>query len=133
VQAIEIIARSLRLLRVIDADEAPEAKPAEDALMALNAMLRRWEANGIAMGWNTLATVNDEVAVPVEAEEAIAFNLAVRLRPEYGVTLDADVVQTARDGLSELRRDVLVATPITHEDCGYGYDIRSDSYYGGRP
>lgn len=132
-QAIKHIARALRLLRVIDADEAPEAKQAEDALMALNGMLRRWEADGIALGWNTIAAVTDELSVPEEANEAIAFNLAVRLRPEYGVSLDADVVQTARDGLSALRRDVLVATPIVHDDCGYGYDIRSDSYYGGRP
>lgn len=132
-QAIKHIARSLRLLRVIDADEAPEAKQAEDALMALNGMLRRWEADGIALGWNTMSAVTDELSVPEEANEAIAFNLAVRLRPEYGVSLDADVVQTARDGLSALRRDVLVATPIVHDDGGYGYDIRSDSYYGGRP
>lgn len=132
-QAIQHIARAMRLLRVIDADEAPEAKEAEDALMTLNAMLRRWEASGLSLGWNGISSVTDELTVPEEANEAISFNLAVRMRPEYGVTLDADIVQAARDGLASLRRDVLIAEPLAHDDCGYGYDIRSDSYYGGRP
>lgn len=132
-QAIDLIARCMRLLRVIDADEAPEAKQAEDALLALNAMLRRWEADGISLGWNDISQVSDEIPVPDEALEAVTFNLAIKLRPEYGVSLDADVVETARAGLASLRRDVMVANPLAYDDHGYGYDIRSDSCYGGRP
>ncbi len=132
-QALSLISRSLRLLRVIDAEEAPEAKEAQDALMALNGMLRRWEANGLALGWNTVSDVSEELPLPDEALDAVTFNLAVKLRPEYGVTIDPDVRAEAESGLSALRRDVKVAAPIVHDDCGWGYDIRSDSYYGGRP
>ena len=132
-QAIKLIARSLRLLRVLDANEAPEAEDAQTALEALNQMMRRWEADGVSLGWNTIAAVTDELPIPEEAEEAVTFNLAVKLRPEYGVALDPDVFRTARTGLDVLYRDVITSSPIVHDDEGYGYDTRSDSYYGGRP
>lgn len=132
-QANVLIARSLRLLRVIDPNEAPEAEDAQTALEALNQMLRRWEADGIALGWNGVADVTDELTIPDEAIEAVTYNLAVKLRPEYGVSLDADVSSEAIQGLNKLRRDVQNATPLVHDCTGWGYDIRSDSYYGGRP
>ncbi len=132
-QAITLITRSLRLLRVIDADEAPEAKAAEDAYEALNGMMRRWEANGLALGWNSMGSMFDELPVADEALDAIAFNLAVKIRPEYGVSIDPDVRAEAQTGLDQLRRDVLVANPIVHDDPGWGYNIRGDTYYGGRP
>lgn len=131
-QAIVIISRALRLLRVLDPNEAPEAEDSQTALEVLNQMLRRWEADGIALGWNTLALVTNELTIPEEAEEAVAYNLAVKLRPEYGVTIDPDVRETARKGLDALRRDVLNATPIVHDNCGWGYDTRSDTWCGGR-
>jgi hypothetical protein len=132
-KAIVSISRALRLLRVLDANEAPEAEDAETALEALNKMMRRWEADGIALGWNTLTNIDQELNVPEEAEDAIEHNLAVKLRPEYGVAIDPDVRQEAQTLLAALRRDVIVANPVTHDDPGWGYDIRSDSYYGGRP
>lgn len=132
-QAITLIARSLRLLRVLDAAEAPEAEDAETALQALNQMMRRWEADGVSLGWNTIPSVTSELPIPEEAEEAVTFNLAVKLRPEYGVTIDPDVFETARRGLDTLYRDVITSSPIVHDSEGWGYDIRSDSYYGGRP
>lgn len=132
-QAIVTISRALRLLRVLDPNEAPEAEDAQTALQALNEMMRRWEADGIALGWNTISAVDDEMTVPEEAYGAIAYNLAGELRPEYGVSIDPDVVTKANSLLNALRRDVNVANPLAHESPGWGYDTRSDSYYGGRP
>jgi len=129
--AANIVARALRLLRVVDANEAPEAEDFETARIALNGMVRRWEANGMALGWQDVQNPADELSVPAEAEQAVAFNLALVLRAEYGVTLDADVVQMAKDGLAELRRDVLVANPLVLRQrlpgCGR-YNICTDSY-----
>lgn len=132
-QAIVTISRALRLLRVLDPDEAPEAADAKTALEALNKMMRRWEADGIALGWNTLASVDDEMTIPEEAEDAVDHNLALRMRKEFGVAIDPDLVSDANSLLNALRRDVNVANPLAHESPGWGYDTRSDSYYGGRP
>lgn len=127
----QIVARSLRLLRVVDSNEAPEAEDFETARIALNGMMQRWEANGLALGWQPVQTPAEEFPAPPEAEQAIAYNLALMLRPEYGANLEPDVVQTANDGLSELRRDMLVANPLVLRQrlprCGL-YNIYTDEY-----
>ncbi|MGS0573456.1 packaged DNA stabilization gp4 family protein [Xanthomonas oryzae pv. oryzicola] len=129
----QIVARSLRLLRVVDSNEAPEAEDFETARIALNGMMRRWEANGLALGWQPVETPAETLPAPVEAEQAIAYNLALMLRPEYGANLEPDVVQTANDGLAELRRDMLVANPLVLRQrlpgCGR-YNIYTDEYEG---
>lgn len=108
----DIVSRALRLLRVLDANAAPKAQDMADGMAALNAMMQRWEADGVALGWSAVDNPADTIPAPVEAEEAISYNLAVRLRPEYGATLDPDVVGIANAGLLALRRDVLTAAPL---------------------
>lgn len=129
--AANIVARALRLLRVLDPNEATEAEDFETARVAMNSMLRRWEANGLALGWQDIENPADEMPIPAEAEQAVTFNLALTLRPEYGVSLDPDVVAMAQEGLSELRRDVLVANPLVLRPrlprCGR-YNIHTDGY-----
>lgn len=132
--AAEIVSRALRLLGVIDPDEAPEASQFQGARAALNAMLRRWEANGTALGWTPVVNPADVLSVPEEAEQAITYNLAVLLRPEYGVSLESDIVALARAGMADLERDVLVSNPLRvvsrNVRCGR-YNILTDSYdYG---
>jgi hypothetical protein len=131
--AATIVSRALRLLRVVDSNEAPEAEDFETARQALNGMMRRWEANGLALGWQDVDNPADELSIPAEAEQAVAFNLALMLRAEYGVSLDADVIEFAQEGLAELRRDVLVANPLVLRQrlprCGR-YNIYTDSYNG---
>lgn len=132
-QVAKIVARALRLLRVLDANEAPEAEDFETARDALNAMMRRWEANGLALGWQDVQNPSEDIPSPAEADQAIVFNLALTLRPEYGASLDPDVIAMAQEGLAALRRDVLVANPIELRKrlphCGR-YNIYTDSYEG---
>ncbi|QWN20897.1 hypothetical protein DGM98_12850 [Xanthomonas citri] len=96
-------------------------------------MMRRWEANGLALGWQPVETLAETLPAPAEAEQAIAYNLALILRPEYGANLEPDVVQTANEGLAELRRDMLVANPLVLRQrlpgCGR-YNIYTDEYEG---
>lgn len=109
----EILNRSLRLLGVIDAAEATPSLESTTAIIALNAMLMRWEANGLSLGWANVSAVSDTLPSPGEAHEAIIYNLAVRLAPEYGVPQSYPILQQqARDSLSELRRDRLAASPL---------------------
>lgn len=123
------ITRALRILRVVDATETPEAEDAQTALEALNAMMMRWEADGNSVGWSPVESLDEELPAPFEAEDAIVFNLAIVLRPEYGLPLDQDVYIMAERGLSAIRRDVAVANPSTFDNCRGGYDIRSDTFY----
>lgn len=107
-----IVARSLRLIRVLDPDETPEPSAMEGAIQALNAFMRRLEANGVAMGWQDVSNPADPLPVPPEAEQMVAAGLGLLLAPEYGKTPDAIVVAMYKDGLSDLQRDVLTAAPL---------------------
>lgn len=91
---------------MLDANESPEAVDTQTAIEALNALMVRWEADGVSLGWSAVASGSDTLPAPPEAEMPIAYNLAVVLRPEYGVQLAPDVIAMARDGLSRLLADV---------------------------
>lgn len=107
-----LVARSLRLIQVIDVVQPVKPQDMSTAILALNAMVRRWEANGLALGWQPVDNPSDELPFPEEAEEAVAYNLAVRLAPEYGTEISQMVGFGAEQFLNELRRDQAVATPI---------------------
>lgn len=116
-QVQEIVRDALGHLGVLDANGAVKAIDMRDAIRALNMMVRRWEANGLALGWSDVSDPTDTLPVPPEAEQALGFNLAVRLRPRYRVPLEADVIGMAAAGLSELRRDRIVEMPLALDSC----------------
>lgn len=108
-----VLNRALRLLKAIDASSATPALDSQTAIVALNAMCVRWEANGLALGWSPVTNVDGVLPAPEEAEEALAYNLAVALAPEYPSVADFDRVERrARDSLAELRRDRLTEMPL---------------------
>ena len=113
-QVGNVCARALRLIGVQDPNEAITADDFAAALEALNAMLLRWEASGISMGWSASSNPSDELNVPDEALEAVVFQLALRLAVEYQAPITSALAQGAAAFLDELRRDVRVANPIKY-------------------
>lgn len=108
----QIVGRSLRLIQVIDARQPVKPTDMETGIFALNGMVRRWEADGISLGWIPVENPSDEVSVPEEAEQAVAANLAVLLAPEYGVAISPIVASMATQGMNDIMRDQAIATPI---------------------
>ena len=108
----KIVARSLRLIQVIDPSQTVNDQDMETGIEALNAMVQRWEADLLSLGWSPVASPQDVVPIPLEAEQAVAYCLAVMLAPEYGVSPLPSVVQLANSGYADLLRDQAVATPI---------------------
>ena len=109
---LQIITDAVITLRVQDANEDMEAEMAESAMRVLNRMMRRWEADGTALGWNDVSTLSQTIPLPPEAEQAVVDNLAMLLRASYGVQLDPDVADRAKVGHEALMRDRLVAAPL---------------------
>ncbi len=111
----EIVGGALALLRIVDAAEAPEAEDMATGISAMNMMMSRWEANGYSVGWSPVEAPSDEMPSPPEADEAIMYNLAVRLRARYGANLEEDVFGEARRLKSDVLADVFAANPMEME------------------
>jgi len=107
-----VIYRVVRVLSGQPGFRFPDTMSMDGAIMALNSMVQRWEANGTALGWWPVTAVTDTLPAPPEAVEAIVYNLAVKLRSEYGASLDPDTVQFAREGIAALERDRLTEMPL---------------------
>jgi len=84
--ALDVVRRSMRLIGALAEGEVPTAEQAADGITALQAMLGDWETRGVRLGSvvdATLATFTT-IPVPVTHLNALAFNLAVTIAPEYG-------------------------------------------------
>lgn len=76
----------MRLIGALAEGEVPTAEQAADGLTALQAMLGEWETRGVRLGSVVDATyaTADTIPVAVTHLNALAFNLAVVIAPEYG-------------------------------------------------
>lgn len=108
-----VINASARKCGFYDSGGALSAQQSADALEALNNMLSAWESQGIAMGSSAIATLATNISAPDYALEAIEYNLAVRMAPEWQVTLPPPeedpegVVARAKAGLQQLRNQAV--------------------------
>lgn len=105
-----IVNRALRLLAVKDARQPLQAVDLQTGLEVLNAMMVRWEADGISVGWEAVSAGDADVPAPPETEGAIAYNLAVELAPEFGVEPSAIVLAKAVELLGKVQADVVAST-----------------------
>lgn len=101
--AHQLINRSLRLCRVLDAAEAAEAEDAADALETLNAMLAEWHEAEIRLPDYSLPGLTAELASDAADREAIAYQLAIRIAPEYGQEMSGAAVAIAMETMARLR------------------------------
>ena len=84
--ALDVIRRSMRLIGALAEGEVPTAEQAADGITALQAMLGDWETRGVRLGSVVDATLATFTTIPVPGTHlnALAFNLAVTIAPEYG-------------------------------------------------
>jgi hypothetical protein len=103
----QIVARALKRINVVAAGEDPSAGDAADGLVALNAMIAGWAADGI--------NISADVPLPSKHEEGVVALLAVRLAPDYGREPSPLVFEMANEGLYRLEADYISA-PLAQFD-----------------
>jgi hypothetical protein len=99
--ALDVATASLRKIGVLAAEETPTAAAASDAITALRRMLGQWEAEGIRTGAAVVGVAfatTTTLAVPETHLDAVEWNLALRLAPEYGRPLDPAAAALAAEG-----------------------------------
>jgi hypothetical protein len=91
------------LCRVLGAGEAATADDASDAFDTLNAMIAEWHEAGIGLPDYSFAELTTALASDVADREAIAYALALRIAPEYGVTLTPEIAAQGAQSMFRLR------------------------------
>jgi hypothetical protein len=98
-----IINRALRLCSVLDPVEAANNEYASDALDTLNGMLAEWYAAGIGFPDWTFPTLATAIATDAGDADALSYQLALRLAPEYGVEIPQALLGIAAETMGRLR------------------------------
>lgn len=102
----DLVSSSLRLIGVLASGETPTAAEATDGLKAFNQMLANWRTESL-MGLQAVSTsadLDEDLNVPEEYEEACRYNLALRLAPEYGKVVSADIAAIAMESKANIKR-----------------------------
>lgn len=101
--AFQIINRACRIARIKDANEALRAEDAADALETLNALLAEWHEADIGFPDYRFATLETESASDEADREAVAYQLAERIAPEYEKELTPLALKASAESMARLR------------------------------
>lgn len=101
---LDLIYRTLRLLRIKATGQTPRAEVTSDALSVLNALLAELYGSDIAIPDYTV-TLAGTLNMDDADREAMAYMLAVRIAPEYpaSLPLSQEFVIAAQQAESRLR------------------------------
>lgn len=108
----DFVKDALLLIQQGSPTQPTKAADLASGIRALNRLMARNEADSIALGWAPVASGSDTLPLPLEAEQAILYALAVQMAPQYGVIPLPEVHRGAWVGASDLARDQAVATPV---------------------
>lgn len=106
ITAQQCIDRALRVLGQLPSGESPSSDQSDEGLEALNAMIGAWLADrdiGLVT-LTTFATLATSQSLPNGYDEALVYNLAIRLAPEYETKASEEIVQVAVRALQLIRR-----------------------------
>jgi hypothetical protein len=137
--ALDVIRRAMRLIGALAEGELPTGEQSDDALLSFQAMIGEWETRGLKLGAmvDTTFTASTVIPLPPTHLNALAFNLAVVLAPEYGAQSALPMLspQAERAFDAQLSSYVRpVAVPIDPAlTSQYGNLIWSDPYWWNTP
>ena len=109
--AQSIINDALQEILVQASEQSIEAVDFQTSKRYLNRMMAITPFN--LLGFTTVTNPSDAITIPDGAIEGVIFNLAKRLLTSYDVALTAELVQSARDGLAEIRKIAIVIKPTS--------------------
>lgn len=109
--AKDIILRALRI--IASAGNLPDSVAFVQSLSTLNAMLAEFHEAGIGLPDYSLSSLTDPLASDIADRDALAYQLAIRLSPEYGIPLSGEAAAMAGTTMFRLRsRYFQAAHPI---------------------
>jgi hypothetical protein len=102
--ARDIITGALKKIGALASGETLSASEASDGLAELNRMLGSWRTEGSLVQISEIADLSDELSLPDGYADALVYNLAVRLAPDYGRMVPDMVVMAAIESMATIKR-----------------------------
>jgi len=109
--AESVINDALQEILVQASEQALQTVDFQTGRRYLNRMMTTTPFN--LLGFTTVTNPSDAITVPDGAIEGVVFNLAKRLLTTYDVALTPELLQSARDGLAEIRKIAVVVKPTS--------------------
>ena len=133
--ASEIITDSLGEILVSAAEQPVTGSEMSTAIRFLNRMMAAWSSSGLALGFTVINSSSDTVTIPDGAIDGVVASLAVRLAPQYDVTITAELMAAVKMGMNAVR-DIAVTVEPTQLPCtmpiGSGNEYSSGNSIGDR-
>lgn len=104
----DTIKRALRQIGALASGDDPSAEEGQDALDALNGLMASLKTQGVDYDHIPVA-LTDNFPMPDEHREHVVAMLAVKLAPEYGMTVAPTIATAASLGLLALQAAYYVA------------------------
>ena len=104
-----VINDSLQEILVQASEQPIQPVDFQTARRYLNRMMATTPYNGL--GFTVITTPDDLVTVPMGALEGVIFNLAKRLLSSYDMPLTAELNESCKAGLKEIRRLAITIQP----------------------
>ena len=127
--AAEVISDTLAQLLVRQSEAPLQPDEFASGVRALNNMMASWADGGLPLGYTAVDSLSDEVTVPDSAIEAIEFNLALRLAPQFGSAPSQLIMINAKESLNALRRSIILPPVAIFPDTlpiGSGNECNTD-------
>lgn len=102
-KAQDVIARALRIVGVTASGEAAPGSDANDALSVFNALLAEWSEAGIGIPDASVASAFTTMQATSADLDAMAYQLAFRIGPEYGFEPSPSQVAAGEQAFARLR------------------------------
>jgi hypothetical protein len=99
-KASNLIRRAMRLTGMLDANGTPSAEDMADAIDTLEALFAEWRGADIMVPDYAIDGPDDELTIDAADREAVAYQLAVRLAPEYQSSMSAEAQSSMTESWS---------------------------------
>ena len=109
--AESVINDALQEILVQASEQALQQVDFQTGRRYLNRMMNTTPFN--LLGFTTVTNPSDNITIADGAIEGVVFNLAKRLLTSYDMPLTAELLQSASNGLKEIRRIAVVVKPTS--------------------
>lgn len=128
--ASEIVNRALRIANIIAVGETARAEDSGEALSRLNDLLKEWRGSNIMVPDYDIATLPTAMSLDPADKDAVAYQLAMRMGPDYGWEPTQLQAKAADESFSRLRLRYWVSLPTDYSHMPPTRDICNDPYNG---